>query len=84
MVGLSILGDPPGTWRGASFTMTRAVVQAEQGDNLDGFAELLPVEHHLITERSASADDLLSVVLGRHIDSARTDDSGGPHGPPNG
>lgn len=74
VIGLGVRGDPPGTWRASAFTATGpAVVQSDEGDDLDLYATILDgLEHHLIEE--SGTPSLLSSVLQRFIASGRDDE----------
>ena len=71
VVGFGVRGNPPGTWRGSTFTATELVIQAEPDDDLAEFSrDYEGLDHHFVTEQGV--DSLLSSALRRFIASGRS------------
>lgn len=70
VVQLPVAGDPPGTWRGSTFTPTRAVIQSESGDDPeDLYADLVPGQRVVIDPTRR-----LSSIVAEYAASGRTDE----------
>ncbi len=74
-VRYGITGDPPGTWRGSAFTPTRAILQAQVGDDhADLYREVLGGVERVCVEVQHDPARLLSKIVERYAASGCTDD----------